>query len=244
MAPSARGWEEIKIGIALSVLATIAVFLRFVARFVKKVKLGTDDWLALASLILISAMLIELIICTLTSYPSTSSFSLSDAIYRIGAAIGNSGKHLTDLDTDEVMMFYKTTDASLNSFGSHIFLVNEFTYAVASPLVKLTIIFFYRRLFISSGFRTIINMLFILCIIWAAVAILGFALQCRPLARQWDMTVSGTCDDQIAFIESIQGINIFLDASIFAVPWPMIWKLHRPWQDKVGLSGIFLLGGL
>jgi hypothetical protein len=76
------------------------------------------------------------------------------------------------------------------------------------------------------------------------VAILGFALQCRPLARQWDMTVPGTCDDQIAFIEAIQGINILLDASIFAVPWPMIWKLHRPWQDKIGLSGIFLLGGL
>jgi hypothetical protein len=81
MASSARGWEEIKIGIALSVLTTIAVVLRFVARLIKKVKLETDDWLALASLVLIMAMLIELIICILASSPLIS-FSLSDAIYR------------------------------------------------------------------------------------------------------------------------------------------------------------------
>lgn len=82
MAPSARGWDEIKIGIALSVLATIAVVLRFVARFVRRVKLGTDDWLALASLVLITAMLIELIICISAPSPSIMPFSLSDAINR------------------------------------------------------------------------------------------------------------------------------------------------------------------
>ncbi|EED15358.1 conserved hypothetical protein [Talaromyces stipitatus ATCC 10500] len=140
------------------------------------------------------------------------------------AAIGNSGKHLKDLDIEEIIKFY------------------ESTYAVASPLVKLAIICFYPCLFINSGFRTVVNTLFILCIIWAAVTILGFALRCRPLTQQWDMTVFGTCDGQIAFIESIQGIDISLDASIFAMPWPMIWKLHRSWQDKIGLSGIFLLG--
>lgn len=58
MAPSTLGWREIKIGIVLSAIAAVAVLLRFVSRFIKKVKLGLDDWMALASLVSILAMLI------------------------------------------------------------------------------------------------------------------------------------------------------------------------------------------
>ena len=68
MAPSERGWEEIRIGIALTVLTFIAVVLRFVARFTKKVKLGIDDWLALVSMVSIVAMSTEMILCLLPSF--------------------------------------------------------------------------------------------------------------------------------------------------------------------------------
>lgn len=63
MAPSPLGWEEIKIGIALSVISTVAVALRFVSRLVKRVELGLEDWMALASLVSIAVMLVQLILC-------------------------------------------------------------------------------------------------------------------------------------------------------------------------------------
>ncbi|CRG90045.1 hypothetical protein PISL3812_07086 [Talaromyces islandicus] len=211
MAPSPLGWEEIKISIALSAISALAVALRFTSRLVKRAKLGLEDWIALASLVSISAMLSQLI---------------------LWVVLGNSAKHSSALSVGEITVFNK------------IFLANQFTYAVTSTLIKLTIILFYRRVFITPEFRFVANTLSIGCILWAIVALLGFALQCRPLSRQWDSTVSGTCDNQIAFIEGIQGINIFLDVSIFAVPWPMTWNLHGHWQYKVSLSGIFLLGGL
>jgi hypothetical protein len=61
--PSDLGWQEIHVGIALVVITTLAMGLRFAARFVRKTRLEVDDWLAVTSWIFIVAMLIELILC-------------------------------------------------------------------------------------------------------------------------------------------------------------------------------------
>ena len=81
--PSSRGWQEIRVSIALSVLSVLAVVLRFIARWKKSRKFELDDWLSLAGLvrqiypngsatgslltmcaqICIGAMLIEEILC-------------------------------------------------------------------------------------------------------------------------------------------------------------------------------------
>lgn len=52
--PNYRGWQEIKVGIALTTLATVAVTLRFTARFKRKLKLQIDDWFTLAALVCFS----------------------------------------------------------------------------------------------------------------------------------------------------------------------------------------------
>jgi hypothetical protein len=122
--------------------------------------------------------------------------------------------------------------------------LNEFTYGVASPLVKLTLLFFYRRLFSMTNFCYIADVYSVLCVLWGAVTIIVIGIQCQPLARYWDPDIPGTCISRIAFIEGIQAFNIFLDISILIMPFPIMWRLHRPWQDKLALSGVFLLGGL
>lgn len=49
--PSDKGWQEIRVGIALTVLAITAVVLRFVARIKRRLKIEIDDWFALAGLV-------------------------------------------------------------------------------------------------------------------------------------------------------------------------------------------------
>ena len=53
----------IEIVTVLVSLATISVFLRFVARFKRRIKLGADDYLCVLSLFLLYGMLAELILC-------------------------------------------------------------------------------------------------------------------------------------------------------------------------------------
>ncbi|MCJ1267607.1 hypothetical protein MMC22_007493 [Lobaria immixta] len=84
--PSSRGWQEIRVGIALTAMATIAVILRFIARYRRKLNLEIDDWFTLAALILIFAMFIEIV---------------------LWATIGNNGKHIYTLTPHDVQTFVK-----------------------------------------------------------------------------------------------------------------------------------------
>lgn len=49
--PNNRGWEEIRVSIALTVLATIAVVLRFAAKLRRGIHLELDDYFALIGLV-------------------------------------------------------------------------------------------------------------------------------------------------------------------------------------------------
>jgi hypothetical protein len=103
---------------------------------------------------------------------------------------------------------------------------------------------FYRRLFRQSNFHIVADICSVLCVLWGFITILVVGLQCRPLAKYWNPTISGTCINQLAFMEGIQGINVILGLAILVMPLPMVWRLHRPWQDRAALSSVFLIGGL
>ena len=83
-----------------------------------------------------------------------------------------------------------------------------------------------------------------LTIAWGIAVLLVACLQCRPLAKYWNPTIPGYCIDPMKYILGNQGVNIALDFMILALPWPMVWGLHRPWKDKLALSAVFLLGAL
>ncbi|GKZ83045.1 hypothetical protein AnigIFM56816_007873 [Aspergillus niger] len=73
---------------------------------------------------------------------------------------------------------------------------------------------------------------------------LACALQCRPLRAYWDINVKGRCFSATTYIIVNQAFNVVMDFVILAVPVPMIWRLHRSWQDKLALNAVFALGGL
>ena len=88
------------------------------------------------------------------------------------------------------------------------------------------------------------NLAISLTVAWAITVVLVTCLQCRPLAKFWNPTIPGYCIDPLKYILGNQGVNIALDIIIFALPWPMIWGLQRPWADKIALSGVFVIGVL
>lgn len=79
---------------------------------------------------------------------------------------------------------------------------------------------------------------------WGIAVFLAAALQCRPLHALWDTNVRGQCFDALKYILAVQAVNIVLDFAILILPMPQVWSLQRPWQDKIALSIIFLMGGL
>ncbi|KAI9743773.1 MAG: hypothetical protein M1818_002506 [Claussenomyces sp. TS43310] len=210
MAPSARGWEMIRVVSVLVGLATIAVVLRIVARLKTRMKFGTDDYLCFVGIVFLYGMLIELI---------------------LWCSIGGNGTHVTELNAHTIETFLK------------IFLANQFTYFVLCPVIKISIICFYRRIFVTRRFQVITFGVNCLIGAWGAGIFLASALQCRPLRGYWDKSINGHCFDDNKFFIVNQVFNVIMDFVILGLPLPIIWGLHRVWQEKLALSGIFALGG-
>ncbi|KAJ5625503.1 hypothetical protein N7510_001812 [Penicillium lagena] len=146
-------------------------------------------------------------------------------------SIGGNGAHFDTLDGQTLTNYYK------------IFLANQFTYFLVCPCIKISIICFYRRVFTTSKkFQHFTFGLNCLIGAWGLGIFLACAGQCRPLRAYWDSNVEGNCFDSTLFFIVNQVFNVAMDFVILALPVPMIWNLHRAWQDKLALNGVFALG--
>ncbi|KAJ5781126.1 hypothetical protein N7457_006286 [Penicillium paradoxum] len=144
--------------------------------------------------------------------------------------IGGNGAHIADLSAHTIKNYWK------------IFLANQFTYFVLCPCIKISIICFYRRIFATPKFQWVSFGLNCLIAAWATGIFLACAGQCRPLRAYWDHSVEGKCFNAQEFIIVNQAFNVLMDFVILLLPVPMIWNLHRAWQDKLALNGVFALG--
>ncbi|KAI2997295.1 hypothetical protein CBS147346_8838 [Aspergillus niger] len=229
MGPSPKGKEMIVIVSVLVGLTCLSMTLRFVARVKRRTGFGVDDCLCFVAVVLMLGMLIELILCKLLD--ALDSLCLTFWIVS-GCSIGGNGYHVSDLNTRTIELFYQ------------IFLSSQFTYFVLTPVIKISFICFYRRLFTTKHFLRFTFGLNILIVAWSSGIFLACALQCRPLRAYWDINVKGRCFSATTYIIVNQAFNVVMDFVILAVPVPMIWRLHRSWQDKLALNAVFALGGL
>ncbi|KAJ5085275.1 hypothetical protein N7532_010046 [Penicillium argentinense] len=145
-------------------------------------------------------------------------------------SIGGNGAHVETLDAETMMNYWK------------IFLANQFTYFLLCPAIKISLICFYRRVFTTPRFQQFTLGLNCLIGAWGLGIFLACAGQCRPLRAYWDHSVPGKCFDANLFFIVNQAFNVLMDFVILILPIPMIWGLHRAWQDKLALNGVFALG--
>lgn len=70
--------------------------------------------------------------------------------------------------------------------------------------------------------------------------------QCRPFKAAFDPEdlFTDRCIDLQAYYWGTTGANLILDVVILALPLHMVWGLKISRKQKLGLSGIFLLGSL
>ena len=72
-----------------------------------------------------------------------------------------------------------------------------------------------------------------------------FAFQCTPVRFAWDKTVPhGHCVDLKGVLVASVIPNSLLDIIVFVMPIPIVWRLNITRVQKLGISCIFLLGGL
>ena len=125
-------------------------------------------------------------------------------------------------------------------------LVVEFTYVLSLCLIKLSILFFFLRIFPDPTFITIIRWTIGFTILTTTIILILACLQSAPTEPSqegWDgYPDSGPQMDIQALILSHAGINVALDVWMFILPLTQLYNLGLKARKKIGIMLMFSIG--
>lgn len=125
------------------------------------------------------------------------------------------------------------------------FYVMEVLYFAQVFLLKLSILFFYLRIFPAPPFRRLLWMTVIFDILFGAVFILGAIFQCQPISyywTQWDGLHKGKCLNVNGLGWANAIISILLDVWMLGLAISQLVHLQLHWKKKVGVGMMFTVG--
>ncbi|KAI4181412.1 MAG: hypothetical protein L6R41_006641 [Letrouitia leprolyta] len=168
---------------------------------------GLDDWTMLAACV---------IVCGIGSLQIIES-SIEKQV--TGAELGDLGRD------GQVRKPPGALDrAKINLQVNYIFTVIE---KVGNGLIKLSVLFFYRRIFATASFILRTNIFIILIVAWTVAFFLAQIFVC-------------TGEPKILLAFAIT--DVIGDLAVLTLPYFEIAKLQMIWQKKVGVAAIFMLG--
>ena len=137
-------------------------------------------------------------------------------------------------------------DDQITNFG-YWFYILEILYFFQISLVKLSLLFFYMRIFPGRDIRRLL---------WATVVFnclfgLSFSIvaifQCSPIPfywEKWDGLHQGTCFNINTMGWTNAAISIALDGWMLAIPLWQLRTLKLHWKKKIGVAAMFMVGTL
>ncbi|KAI1342935.1 hypothetical protein F5Y15DRAFT_428899 [Xylariaceae sp. FL0016] len=202
------------------ILSISAVGLRFYARSRSFAYYGVDDWTCLPALAICLGLCVNQII---------------SAIY------GGLGSHQELVDgklahTSQLYVYEKTK------------WVAQVLGVIANALVKISVLFFFRRIFAVGTFRSvrlINNALIFLVAAWGITFTFVHAFQCVPASAAWELFEYEQTDCIQGFPYYFFGISdVVIDMIIFILPMHHLWRLKMPSSQKIAVACVFMVGSM
>jgi hypothetical protein len=138
------------------------------------------------------------------------------------------------------------TYENITDFG-RFFYILEIIYFAEVSLSKLAILFFYIRIFPSSGVRQVLWGTVVFVALFGVAFIFSAIFQCTPIEYywwKWDGVHKGRCLDINAIAWSNAAISIVLDGWMLGIPLWQLRTLNLDWRKKVGVGLMFGVGTL
>ena len=107
---------------------------------------------------------------------------------------------------------------------------------------KLSVLLMYAALIPMSSMSQWARILGALIITWNIADIFAALLICRPLAKNWNFTLPGTCGSQPSFYFAMGIVNLIADAVIIILPMPYLFELRMAWRKKLAAMALLSIG--
>jgi hypothetical protein len=191
------------VNVIIEALAFAVVGLRLYTRKCIATGLGTDDWLAVGSVILgFGCLIISSLMATMGSgHPASTVMPV--------------------ISTNLLLTFILQPMYIFSLFCS-----------------KTSVLLLYQRVFQTPAMRRAVQVTMGVVAVWALGHYLAGEFICSPVASQYDLTVPGTCGNDIAVFLSLIVTNALTDIVIMVLPVYTIWRLQMTRAGKIGLCAL------
>lgn len=109
---------------------------------------------------------------------------------------------------------------------------------------KLSLIFFYLRLFTTKLFRIAAFVVAILCLAAFVGGLTPFAVQCKPTMATLTPGEPDTCLALPPLFLAVNLSNFLTNVFVLLLPLPFVWALNLTVRARVALSFVFMMGGI
>ncbi|PWY87082.1 hypothetical protein BO94DRAFT_575212 [Aspergillus sclerotioniger CBS 115572] len=230
------------VGILFTLLGTLAISGRFYVQYRRK-QVGVDDWVALAAWALVTAAAALMITGTKPFHPRRS---------------GNAPKLMDEVDrscwngwaqSPVVGVFKAAVYQKIVLIHSDAQL--EFPFDIlqiaALTALKLSVLFFYRRIFVGRLFNIASWTLIGIVIAWGATFIIALMSSCGTHFMANFSTLGEVvehCINTFGLLIAFAVSDVLVDLIILAIPLPLVMSLHLPLRKRIGILGIFFVGSI
>ncbi|KAF2275265.1 uncharacterized protein EI97DRAFT_494860 [Westerdykella ornata] len=107
---------------------------------------------------------------------------------------------------------------------------------------KLSVLLMYTALIPVPAMVKWARAIAALIIAWCLADVMAGFLICRPLARNWDMTIPGKCGSQPKFYFAMGLINIITDIVLIILPMPFLYNLRMATKKKLLAASLLSIG--
>lgn len=118
-------------------------------------------------------------------------------------------------------------------------------YFTTLTLLKLSIIFFYIKVFTTPGASRLLWGTAIFTAVWGIIYVIVAIFQCQPISyfwTHWDGLHQGKCLNINAITSSNAGFSIVLDLWSLGIPLWQLRKVKLHWKRKIGVALMFGVG--
>lgn len=120
---------------------------------------------------------------------------------------------------------------------------------LAYGFIKMSVLLFYRRVFNLPNFRLATNIMLGIMAAWTVAFFVAEIFECGVHPQvQWNYKSSeeknSTCVDNSFLLLWFAITDVIGDIAILCMPIRPISSLQKSLKEKLGLIGIFMLGGL
>ncbi|KAI4117834.1 MAG: hypothetical protein LQ345_002020 [Seirophora villosa] len=125
--------------------------------------------------------------------------------------------------------------------------VDEVFTTLNCGVVKISILFFYRRLFPVRPFKIASGIMLAVVASWAISFTSAMVAQCSPPYHFWtefEKDYPQHCIQVQVMYLGLAYSDLILDVLVLALPIPTVASLHLPWKTKIKVLDVLMLGSV